>query len=42
VNESAEAFASVDLAGWTRADDVEAMRGRGWFQVERAMRPVGV
>ena len=42
MNEPAEAFASLDLAGRIRADDVEAMRGCGWFQFERAMRPVRV
>jgi hypothetical protein len=42
VDESAEVFASPDLAGRIRADEVEAMTRCGWSQAERAVRPMRV
>ena len=42
VDEAAEAFTSLDLAGRNRAGELEARCGCWRFQVERTMRPVGV
>jgi hypothetical protein len=41
-DESTEAFASPDLAGRVRADELEARTRCGWFQAERAVRPMRV
>lgn len=42
MDESTEAFASPDLAGRVRVDEVEAVTRRGWSQAERAVRPMRV